>query len=286
LWGDVGGDAYLSEVLGTLMLAGFSVAGTASLSTRNGSIQGRTTGGYADLKATSAIFTAVGGGIGKAAMATVSADPLVLKVSSLQASADAGDLLFSARTVKSSRHIRRWLLQRLRSTGCLILWTSASTAALSEEPQPAGNWAGGQHDHETGESNYVVRQTWKQLHKSSDCRLIAARRRKHLRHEHAGEGLPCRRDLSQRLHLVSAHFLTIDQGGATRPADSCETGGTSIHRILPAKEGHAMKRHLDRLIQALVFIRLGQQLGTDSDLAQAVAHSIDLLVSTLSRFLA
>jgi hypothetical protein len=47
-----------------------------------------------------------------------------------------------------------------------------------------------------------------------------------------------------------------------------------------------MKRHLDRLIQALVFIRLGQQLGTDSDLSQAVARGIDLLVSTLSRFLA
>jgi hypothetical protein len=47
-----------------------------------------------------------------------------------------------------------------------------------------------------------------------------------------------------------------------------------------------MRRHLDRLIQALVFVRLGQQLGTDSDLAQAVAHSIDLLVSTLARFLA
>ena len=46
-----------------------------------------------------------------------------------------------------------------------------------------------------------------------------------------------------------------------------------------------MKRHLDGLIQALVFIRVGQQLGTDSDLARAVAHSIDLLVSTLSRFL-
>ena len=46
-----------------------------------------------------------------------------------------------------------------------------------------------------------------------------------------------------------------------------------------------MRRHTDRLIQALVFIRLGQQLGTDSDLAQAVAHSIDFVVSTLSRFL-
>jgi hypothetical protein len=46
-----------------------------------------------------------------------------------------------------------------------------------------------------------------------------------------------------------------------------------------------MRRHLDRIIQALVFVRLGQQLGTDSDLAQAVAHSIDFVVSTLSRFL-
>jgi hypothetical protein len=46
-----------------------------------------------------------------------------------------------------------------------------------------------------------------------------------------------------------------------------------------------MRRHLDKLIQALVFVRLGQQLGTDSDLAQAVAHSIDFVVSTLSRFL-
>jgi hypothetical protein len=46
-----------------------------------------------------------------------------------------------------------------------------------------------------------------------------------------------------------------------------------------------MRRYIDRLIQALVFIRLGQQLGTDSDLAQAVAHGIDLVVSTLARFL-
>lgn len=43
-----------------------------------------------------------------------------------------------------------------------------------------------------------------------------------------------------------------------------------------------MKRHLDKLIEALVFIRFGQQLGTDSDLAQAVARGIDLVVSTLS----
>lgn len=46
-----------------------------------------------------------------------------------------------------------------------------------------------------------------------------------------------------------------------------------------------MKRDFDKLIQALVFVRLGQQLGTDSDLAQAVAYGIDLAVSTLTRFL-
>jgi small basic protein len=46
-----------------------------------------------------------------------------------------------------------------------------------------------------------------------------------------------------------------------------------------------MRRHLDKMIQALVFVRLGQQLGTDSDLAQAVAHGIDLVISTLARLL-
>lgn len=46
-----------------------------------------------------------------------------------------------------------------------------------------------------------------------------------------------------------------------------------------------MRRHIDKLIQALVFVRLGQQLGTESELAQAVAHSIDFVVSTLARFL-
>mgnify|MGYP003342971638 CR=1 FL=1 len=56
------------------------------------------------------------------------------------------------------------------------------------------------------------------------------------------------------------------------------------HRILRATEGRAMKRHVDRIIHSLVMIRFGQELGTDSDVAQAVAHSIDLLVSLLARF--
>jgi len=46
-----------------------------------------------------------------------------------------------------------------------------------------------------------------------------------------------------------------------------------------------MKRRINTLIQSLVLVRFGQELGTDSDIAQAVASGIDLLVSTLSRFL-
>lgn len=47
-----------------------------------------------------------------------------------------------------------------------------------------------------------------------------------------------------------------------------------------------MKRNVwNRLLEQLVLVRFGQQLGTDSDIAQAVAHGIDLAVSTLSRFL-
>ena len=47
----------------------------------------------------------------------------------------------------------------------------------------------------------------------------------------------------------------------------------------------AMKRRINSLIQSLVLVRFGQELGTDSEIAQAVAHSIDFLVSTVARFL-
>lgn len=46
-----------------------------------------------------------------------------------------------------------------------------------------------------------------------------------------------------------------------------------------------MKRRINTLIQSLALVRFGQELGTDSELAQAVAHGIDLVVSTLARFL-
>ena len=56
------------------------------------------------------------------------------------------------------------------------------------------------------------------------------------------------------------------------------------HRILPATEGSAMKHTLNRTIEALVLIRLGQELGTDSDIAQAIAGGIDCAVRFVGVF--
>lgn len=47
-----------------------------------------------------------------------------------------------------------------------------------------------------------------------------------------------------------------------------------------------MNKIWNRLLEQLCFIRLGQELGTDSELSQAVAHSIDLAVRLVSGFLA
>jgi|LakMenEpi03Aug12_release.lakeMendotaPanAssembly.Ray.scaffolds.fasta_scaffold184826_2 hypothetical protein len=52
-----------------------------------------------------------------------------------------------------------------------------------------------------------------------------------------------------------------------------------------AKEGH-MTRRWNAALQSLVLVRLGQELGTSSDLAQAIAHSIDALVHALAGALA
>jgi hypothetical protein len=46
-----------------------------------------------------------------------------------------------------------------------------------------------------------------------------------------------------------------------------------------------MRRHLDCIIRSLLLVRLGQQLGTDSELARAVANCIDSAVSAAARFL-
>jgi hypothetical protein len=45
-----------------------------------------------------------------------------------------------------------------------------------------------------------------------------------------------------------------------------------------------MKRHLDDLVQSLVLVRLGQELGTSSDLAQAVAGVVEVLIRAASAF--
>jgi hypothetical protein len=46
-----------------------------------------------------------------------------------------------------------------------------------------------------------------------------------------------------------------------------------------------MRRHIDAIIRSLLLVRLGQELGSDSELAQAVAQCIDAAVSAASRFL-
>lgn len=46
-----------------------------------------------------------------------------------------------------------------------------------------------------------------------------------------------------------------------------------------------MRRYIDTIIRSLLLVRLGQQLGTDSELARAVAQCIDAAVSAASQFL-
>jgi hypothetical protein len=69
------------------------------------------------------------------------------------------------------------------------------------------------------------------------------------------------------------------QGGATRPADSCETGG-NLKQDSQAKEGHVMHR-ISQLMPALVLVRIGQELGTDSPAARAVHDLLELLASVV-----
>ena len=64
-------------------------------------------------------------------------------------------------------------------------------------------------------------------------------------------------------------------GQATRPADSCETGGT-FHNC---KEAQMRRMNWNAALQSLVLVRLGQDLGHDSKLARAIHNLIDLLVN-------
>jgi hypothetical protein len=40
-----------------------------------------------------------------------------------------------------------------------------------------------------------------------------------------------------------------------------------------------MKRHIDNLLPALVLVRIGQELGTDSPVARAIHDVLELLAS-------
>jgi hypothetical protein len=51
----------------------------------------------------------------------------------------------------------------------------------------------------------------------------------------------------------------------------------------PAKEGHAMHR-ISNLMPALVLVRIGQELGTDSPAARAVHDLLELLASLAGIF--
>jgi hypothetical protein len=47
-----------------------------------------------------------------------------------------------------------------------------------------------------------------------------------------------------------------------------------------------MKRTWNRLLETLLWVRLGQELGTDSDLAQNIAAGIDWSIRIVSQILA
>lgn len=45
-----------------------------------------------------------------------------------------------------------------------------------------------------------------------------------------------------------------------------------------------MRKRWNALLQSLVLVRLGQELGSDTDLAQAVASTIDVLIMIVGKF--
>ncbi len=73
------------------------------------------------------------------------------------------------------------------------------------------------------------------------------------------------------------------QGGATRPADRCKTGGNRTQDSL-AKEGHDMSRHYNAAIIALSLVRIGQELGSASPAARAVHDLLELLAAVAGVF--
>ena len=46
-----------------------------------------------------------------------------------------------------------------------------------------------------------------------------------------------------------------------------------------------MASRWNQAIRSLVLVRLGQELGTSSELAQTIAHSIDFVLGTIARLI-
>lgn len=46
-----------------------------------------------------------------------------------------------------------------------------------------------------------------------------------------------------------------------------------------------MKRHINRLLESLVLVRLGQELGNDTETARNVAAVVDFLIHAAKAFL-
>jgi hypothetical protein len=58
-----------------------------------------------------------------------------------------------------------------------------------------------------------------------------------------------------------------------------DTRGGTVSR---AQRGRTMKPRWDSLIRALLLVRIGQELGSDSRLARAVAETLDALAILIS----
>jgi len=73
-------------------------------------------------------------------------------------------------------------------------------------------------------------------------------------------------------------------GGATRPGDRSETGGNLSAVDQNRQGGRTVKKLWNRLLEQLLLVRLGQELGTNSELAQAIAGGIDYAIRFVGVF--
>lgn len=71
-------------------------------------------------------------------------------------------------------------------------------------------------------------------------------------------------------------FASGPQGGATQPADSRKMGGT-----FKPRRANMKRINWDRALESMVLVRLGQDLGHDTQLARFVHDSISLVLTMI-----